>query len=333
MSFKRRPRASSAPTCLFRLRVPVQVSTRSPRPLSPASVSRRPPAAHASLRDLREPTGDERGQRVVPEPQPFDDARRDRDDVLHRPADLDADDIVAAVQAEERAAELVLHELRSPARRRDAARTAVGSCCATSMAKLGPDSTTTGCAGPASSAITSRHAQQRVGLEPLGGADDDGVPAEMMRASAKHRAAAVRRHGANRPARRRAARRSSSCVDGDGGGQRHVGQVDDVGAARRHVVDERLIARPQPDFVADPRQVHGQRRPPASRAEYRDGRHQARAPSRRSVPARSRARLTDAGRQSARDAAHAAASIAAGAAGAYAIGGSAIVASTDPSDT
>src|SRR5439155_24219260 len=37
----------------------------------------------------------------------------------------------------------------------EAASTAVGSCCATSLAKLGPDNTTTGRLGPSSCAITS----------------------------------------------------------------------------------------------------------------------------------------------------------------------------------
>ena len=49
MSASRRPRASSMPTCRLRLSVPVQVSTRSPRPLkppaSPAGRRRRTPAA------------------------------------------------------------------------------------------------------------------------------------------------------------------------------------------------------------------------------------------------------------------------------------------------
>ena len=45
---ERPARPSSTPTWRFRLRLPVHVSTRSPRPLSPASVSRRPPIAHDS---------------------------------------------------------------------------------------------------------------------------------------------------------------------------------------------------------------------------------------------------------------------------------------------
>ena len=61
-------------------------------------------------RNLRKAARDQRRQRVVAEPEPFDDAGGDRDDVLHRAADLDADHIVAAIEAEVRAAELGLHD-------------------------------------------------------------------------------------------------------------------------------------------------------------------------------------------------------------------------------
>ena len=174
-SARRRPRASSMPTWRLRLSVPVQVSTRSPSPLSPAGVSRRPPAAHASRVISARPARDERRQRVVAEPEPFDDARRDRDDVLHRAADLDADDVGRSVEPEVRPAELRLHQLASPDVSLDAASTAVGSCCATSTAKLGPDSTTTGRSLPELLLDHLRHPQQRVGLEPLRRADDRGT--------------------------------------------------------------------------------------------------------------------------------------------------------------
>ena len=48
-------------------------------------------------RDLGETTRDQRRQRVVPEPESFDDAGGYRDDVLHRGANLDAGHIVVAV--------------------------------------------------------------------------------------------------------------------------------------------------------------------------------------------------------------------------------------------
>ena len=126
-------------------------------------------------RHLRQAARDQRGQRVVAEAEPLDDAGGNRDDVLQRPADLDADDVVAAVQTEVRAAELLLHELGRVGVG-EAASTAVGSCCATSTAKLGPDSTTTGCAGPELLRDHLRHPQQRVGLQALRRADDRWRP-------------------------------------------------------------------------------------------------------------------------------------------------------------
>ena len=197
----------------------------------------------------------------MPEAQPFHDARRDGDHVLHRAADLHADDIVAAVQAEERAAELVLHEcgrLRVHRCREDGGRQLLRDLHGETGAGQHDDRV----AGTRFFGDHLRHAKVAVGFEALRGTDDDGVPAEMMRALTKHCAAAVGRHGANHQPG--AAQRPLEIVrDGDGGRQRHVGQVDHVGAPGRHVVDNRLIARPQPHFMADPRQVHRQRRSPA----------------------------------------------------------------------
>ena len=46
----------------------------------------------------------------MPEAETFNHARRDRDDVLQRAADLDPDDIVAAVQAKIRPAKFALDD-------------------------------------------------------------------------------------------------------------------------------------------------------------------------------------------------------------------------------
>ena len=211
ISGSERPRASSMPTWRLRLRLPVQVSTRSPRPLRPASVSRRPPPAQRQTRDLGEPARDQRRQRVVAEAEPLDHAGRNRDDVLHRRADLDADDIVAAVQAEGRSAEF--RWTRSIAAAScDAARIAVGSWRATSMAKLGPDSTTTGCVGAGLLRDHFRHAQQRVRLESLGRADDHRArrPARATRAASRRGSRA--REPQTRRGRRRASASASACV-------------------------------------------------------------------------------------------------------------------------
>ena len=56
-------------------------------------------------------------------------------------------------------------------------------------------------------------------------------------------------------------------------GQRDVRKIHDIRAPRRHVVDERRIARPQPHVVAHPSQVHGQRGAPAPGADDGDVRH------------------------------------------------------------
>ncbi len=106
-----RPRASSMPTCRLRLNEPVQVSTRSPSPLRPDGVSRRPPAATRQSCDLSKAARDERRERVVPEPRAFDDPSGNRDDVLQRATQFDADDIVRPIEPEVTAAELRLDTL------------------------------------------------------------------------------------------------------------------------------------------------------------------------------------------------------------------------------
>ena len=131
----------------------MHVSTRSPSPVSPASVSRFAPAAHASRDISASPRVIRPAQRVVAEPKPFDHARGDGDDVLQRAADLDADDVIGAVQPEVRRPELGLHVLDDVAASREATETAVGSSRASSAAKLGPDSTAT-CTSPPSSCAT-----------------------------------------------------------------------------------------------------------------------------------------------------------------------------------
>ena len=104
-----RPRASSIPTWRFRLCVPVQVSTRSPSPASPASVSRRGAERRGQAADLGEPARDERSKRVVSETEPLDHAGGNGDDVLERAAHLDPDHIVSRVQPEVVRSKFCLH--------------------------------------------------------------------------------------------------------------------------------------------------------------------------------------------------------------------------------
>ena len=124
---------------------------------------------------------------------------------------------------------------RSPHVVDDAATTAVGSCCATSIAKLGPEQHDDRMRrGPASCAITSDIRSNVSGFEPLGGADDDGArgrcAAQPLGSRRGTPCDGMRRHDEARVA---TARRASSCVTATLGGQRHVRQVHRVGAARR----------------------------------------------------------------------------------------------------
>ena len=78
----------------------MQVSTRSPSPARPISVSRRPPSAARQAAGLGEPARDQRGARVVAEAETVARAGGDREHVLDRAADLDAGDVVALVGAQ-----------------------------------------------------------------------------------------------------------------------------------------------------------------------------------------------------------------------------------------
>ncbi len=136
-----------------------------------------------------------------------------------------------------------------------------------------------------------RHASMRVGFEPLRRADEGRVADQMRRRPAQHRAAAVRWDGANDE---RGAIESAFQIVGHKhrSGQGDVRQVDVVGPVRAHLVCQRRIARPESHIVADSAEVHGQCGAPASGSQHGNaGRHQARAPRRRSVPERSLARF------------------------------------------
>ena len=74
----------------------------------------------------------------------------------------------------------------------DAARTAVGSCCATSRAKLGPDSTTTGWPGPTSCPTTWDMRSIVPASSPFVALTITARGGEERRGAADHAAAAVR---------------------------------------------------------------------------------------------------------------------------------------------
>ena len=112
-----------------------------------------------------------------------------------------------------------------------------------------------------------RHPQQRFDLEPLGCAHNRGARPDVRRRLAHHRPASVRRDGghhqitgAERFVDRRRYRHRI--------GESDFRQVNGVGAARQHILDEDAVARPQPHVVSDASQMHGEGRSPAACSEY-----------------------------------------------------------------
>ncbi len=81
------------------------MSTRSPSPQSPASVSALPPMARPRRVSSAKPRVIKRGARAVAKLAPVRHAAGDGDDVLHRAADFRADQIVGYVGAEGRQAQ------------------------------------------------------------------------------------------------------------------------------------------------------------------------------------------------------------------------------------
>ena len=207
-----------------------------------------------------------------PSPSAFDDAGGDRDDVLQRAADLDADDVVGCRRAGSTRRGTPPARARRRARRCDATTTAVGSRAPPRRRSSGPTARHIGTAPPSSSASTSDIRSSVAVLEALGGADDvapGASAAPALRPPRAVRATARRR----RPARRHRAPRPGRAVGRDRRRKRDVGQVDRVGAAPPHLADKRGIAGPQSHLMTDPRQVHRERRAPAAGAEHRHDPH------------------------------------------------------------
>ena len=104
MSASLRPAPSCSPTWRLRLCGLMHVVIRSPIPASPANVDRLAAHRHAEPGELGEPPRHHRGAGVVADAEALGDAAGDRDDVLQRPAELAADDVVVGVDAEQPAA-------------------------------------------------------------------------------------------------------------------------------------------------------------------------------------------------------------------------------------
>ena len=141
-----RPRASSMPTWRLRLRVPVQVSTRSPRPLRPASVSRRPPAAQASRVISARPRVISAASALCPSPSPSTTPAAIAMMFFSAPPISTPTTSSLPYSRKYGPRNSRLHELdrRGVAATRRGPRSAAAA--RPRRAKLGPDSTTTGCA-------------------------------------------------------------------------------------------------------------------------------------------------------------------------------------------
>ena len=112
-------------------------------------------AGHGEARDLGDAAGDERGGGVVAEAHAGGDAGGDGDDIFERAAEFDADDVGGRVEAEGFGGEFLLDE-RGDCGSLKATVTAVGWPCATSRAKLGPESAPMESRSPAGSRVAER---------------------------------------------------------------------------------------------------------------------------------------------------------------------------------
>ena len=221
---------------------------------------------HRQPRDLHEPARDQRRHRVVPEPGALDDAGGNRDDVLQRAADLDADHVVARIEPEARgrgtsAARSPRRPGRSSGehRRRQPARDFRAQ-------SSGPTARRPARVSSVSSREHLRHARERFRLEPLRRADQHRVaapPAAPPRARTARRpcdgsakttnaapssARSQLRRAAHRRRQRRTPAGSARCA-----------------ASARSPATSAGSPRPQADLVADPRRGARRARCPSCR--------------------------------------------------------------------
>ena len=150
------PRPRFSPKVRLRDSGDMQVATRSPTPASPAKVAASAPERQPEPGDLGEPAGDDRGLRVVAHAHALGHADGQRDDVLHRAAELDADHVGVRVGPEVRRRGRPAAASRRLPSSAQATTLAAGCRWAISLARLGPD-TTAMRSGPApvTSAMTS----------------------------------------------------------------------------------------------------------------------------------------------------------------------------------
>ena len=157
-------------------------------------------------------------------------------------------------------------------------------------AKLGPESTTVAAASVGLLVDHLRHPPQRVGLEPLRRADDDGAGFEVRQRRANDGAQAVRRHRHDDEAARPSSAVARLAVGEIASASGTSGKIAPLTLDAPELLDERGVARPQPDAVPARARWTASAVPqlPAPRTAVVFMR---RTPMRRSVPARRRRQL------------------------------------------
>ena len=263
ISSRARPRPSSRPTCQFRLRPPVHVSTRSPRPLRPARVSRRPPRAHANREISARPRVMRAARALGPSPRPST-----------TPAAMAITFFIAPPTSTPMTSSLAYSLKYEPAR---------NSCCTVRTASRHRPATDTA-VGAAPRDLRRerrtgehhhrarraqllldhlRHAIQRSDLESLGRVHDRRFGTDHRLGAAQQRPGAVGRHRQHdrfRPVerlfegRRRRDRRRQS-------GSRQIRPIDAIPPQPLH---ELGTASPQPRPLPHPREMNRQRRAPGA---------------------------------------------------------------------
>ena len=203
----------------------------------------------AEAGELGEPTGDQRGLRVVAVAETGRGTRRDRDHVLHRAGDLAPDDVGVRVHAEAPGhAELLQLRARCP-RRGTRSPTPPAGPSATSRARFGPgehrDPIRVVAAAARRGSPRSCAAACRARCPSTGSPPGRRSPMQRRRLR-QHRAVAVRRHGHHHDVGVGARRREVGRWPRSDVGQRDAGEVARSSrAAARDRVDQRRVRGPR----------------------------------------------------------------------------------------
>ena len=229
------------------------------------------PHRQSEPRDFRQAASDERRTRIVAESETLQNSRRDRDDVLERSRELDPDHVVAAVDPKGRRREDSLRVARRLGIRRGGDH----------RGRL-PLTHLSGEARPRERGES--HSRRAFGVHlDISASVSVSMPLVALTTSVPgfRSSATCRSDAPYRMARRRRddhARRPATaargiCFGAQGGRKRDAGQEHRVLAVAIDRCDDLRLVRPDPDRLTLAREQVGQRRPPASRAQYRDDAH------------------------------------------------------------